>query len=194
VKDRCRLLLAALVLVGCAKPFAAPAVKLGTIAVLPPSNLTGDPLLVAGGSFLESYVFQADRVTVPDLLLAESRGLLLQRGYQVAAGARVGAATEGRAPASAAEAAALLSRERLAETALWLQLRQWEPDEGLETDFVIVALRATLVDVATGRVLWEADRPPKPVRTPGSISRGTAYAVAAKKVIEEILASWQPAG
>jgi hypothetical protein len=43
---------------GCAKPFTAPAKSVTSVAVLPPSNRTGDPLLVAGGTFLEEYAFK----------------------------------------------------------------------------------------------------------------------------------------
>ena len=51
-----------------------------TIAVLPPNNRTGDPLLVESASFLHPSADRPGRVTVPDVLAAEVREQLAQRG------------------------------------------------------------------------------------------------------------------
>ena len=47
-----------------------------TIAVLPPNNRTGDPLLIESASFLHPYADRPGRVTVPDALATEVRGQL----------------------------------------------------------------------------------------------------------------------
>ena len=44
-----------------------------------------------------------------------------------------------------------------------------------------------LVDPASGNVVWQLDRPPAPVSTPGEVTLGSAYETAARKVIAEIL-------
>src|SRR6266403_5065809 len=71
-----------------------------TVAVLAPANRTGDPLLVAGTSFLEKYALKTDRVTVPDVLASEARLQLARRGFTVVAADDVEKATGGRAPGS----------------------------------------------------------------------------------------------
>ncbi len=62
------LLLPALTL-SCALPPNAPPLPATarTIAVLPPNNRTGDPLLVESASFLHPYADRPGRVTVPDV-------------------------------------------------------------------------------------------------------------------------------
>lgn len=180
----CGLLLAC----GCAKPFTAPAKQPASVAVLPPSNRTGDDLLVAGGSFLDQYVFKTERVTVPEILLAETRTFLEKRGYDVVSGEKVEAATHGVAPATVEQASRLATQAGLGDV-LYLAIRRWDSLDQSTPAAVVVSIEASLID-SSGHVVWQANRPAKPVQTKGSINQGTAYAIAVKAVVEELFDSW----
>ena len=169
-----------------------PADMARTVAVLAPANRTGDPLLVAGTSFLEKYALKSDRITVPDVLASEARLQLARRGFAVVSSEEVATATQGRAPGSPEAAAEVASRARLAGLALYLDIRRWEPDAPTHPSFVLVGLTASLVDPATARVVWSAERKTSPVATPGEIALGPAYVTAARKVVEEMLAPLGP--
>jgi hypothetical protein len=159
-----------------------------TVAVLAPVNRTGDPLLVAGTSFLEKYALKTDRVTVPDVLASEARLQLTHRGFTVVSADEVESATHGRAPGSPEAAAEIASRAKLAGLALYLEIRRWEPDAPTHPSFVVVGLTASFVDPASGRVVWSVERPTGPVATPGEVALGPAYVTAARKVMKELLA------
>jgi hypothetical protein len=58
------------------------------IAVLPPDNQTGNPLFVSGVSSLDWSAFDAEPVTVGDLLAREARSQLTERGFRVTSGGR----------------------------------------------------------------------------------------------------------
>ena len=74
-------------LTGCASSPPAPPAHLGrAIAVLPPNNRTGDPLVVAGTGLIDRYLRHAERVTVADVLLSEARLQLEENGFEVAGG------------------------------------------------------------------------------------------------------------
>ena len=178
----------------CSRPVAPPppADMARTVAVLAPANRTGDPLLVAGMSFFEKYALKGDRVTVPDVLASEARVQLAQRGFAVVSADEVESATQGRAPGSPEAAAEIASRAKLAGLALYLDIRRWEPDAPTHPSFVLVGVTASLVDPATGRVVWSAERPTSPVATPGEVALGPAYVTAARKVMEELLAPLGP--
>jgi len=163
-----------------------------TVAVLAPGNRTGDPLLVAGTSILEKYALKTDRITVPDVLASEARLQLARRGFTVVSAEEVESATHGRAPGSPEAAAEIASHAKLAGLALYLDIRRWEPDAPTHPAFVLVSVTATLVDPATARVVWRAERPTAPVPTPGEVALGPAYATAARKVMEELLAPLGP--
>jgi hypothetical protein len=180
-------------LAACARPVASPPPDMvRTVAVLPPANRTGDPLLVAGTSFLEKYALKSDRITVPDVLASEARLQLARRGFTVVSADDVEHATQGRAPGSPEAAAEIASRAKLAGLALFLEVRRWEPDAPTHPSFVLVGLTARLVDPATGRVVWSAERKTSPVATPGEVALGPAYVTAARKVMEEVLAPLGP--
>ena len=72
---------------GCVPHPAAPPPPTGSreITIAPPTNLTGEQLVVSGGSMLETWVLRSDRVTVPDLLASEAESTLRARGYQATA-------------------------------------------------------------------------------------------------------------
>jgi hypothetical protein len=160
--------------------------------VLEPGNHTGDPLLVSGVSFLEKYVLRTDRVTVPDVLASEARLQLERHGFTVVAPDIVEQATGGRAPGSAESAAEIAAQAKLQGLVLWIDVRRWDPDAPTHPDYVIVALTADLIDATTGRVRWHAERSSRPVATPGEVALGPAYASAARKVMDELLAPLAP--
>ena len=180
--------LALVALAGCVKAPQPPPASVHTVAVLPPLNRTHDELLISGGTVLEKYVFHTTRVTVPDVLAAEARTLLDRQGYTLVAPELVEAATSGRAPASAGEAAALARAHDLPGDVLYIDLRQWEPNLTYGPSAIIVALHMELIDPATGTALWSADHPARPVATPGTINFADAYWVAAREVVRQMLA------
>jgi hypothetical protein len=180
--------LALVALAGCVKAPQPPPQSVHTVAVFPPSNRTSDELLISGGTVLEKYVFHTTRVTVPDVLAAEARTLLERQGYTLVSPELIEAATSGHAPISATEAAALAREHDLPGDVLYIDLRQWEPNLTYGPSAIIVALHIELVDPATGRTLWSADHPPRPVATPATINFADAYWVAARSVIAQMLA------
>jgi len=187
----CRSLLVVLGLMavgGCSKPFTAPPHAVSTVAVLPPNNLTGDPLLVAGGSFLEQYAFKTERVTVPEALLAETRTFLEKRGYKVVSGEAVAGVTGGQAPQSVADAARIAT-QLAGGNVLYLEIRRWDAVDQSTPRAIIVSIVASLVEPG-GRVIWQADRPARPVQTEGAISQPTAYMIAVQKIVAELFESW----
>jgi hypothetical protein len=176
---------------GCVRPAIPPPPReVRTVAVLPPNNRTPDDLLVAGTSMVEKYALRSARVTVPDVLADEAEDLLRTRGYRVTATSAVEAATSGHAPTSADDAARLTRHAGLEGFVLYLEIRRWEPDAGTHPEFVIVGVSATLLDATTGREIWSARPPVHPVATPGAVLLGSAYEIAAREVIAELLASW----
>jgi len=186
-------LLAVAIGLGCARPPMSPPRDLPrTVAVLPPGNHSGDPLLVSGASFFERYALRTDRVTVPDVLAAEARVQLERRGFAPVPPETVETATQGRGPDSTESAVDIARKGGLDGLVLWLDVRRWEADAPTHPAFVIVGLTAELIDVAPGRVRWNAERRPAPVATPGAVNVGDAYVIAARKVVAEILAPLGP--
>jgi hypothetical protein len=53
-------------------------------------------------------------------------------------------------------------------------------------------MTASLVDPVSGREIWHEQRKPAPVGTAGVITVESAYVVAARKVIAEMLAALKP--
>jgi hypothetical protein len=172
---------------------SAPPASVSTVAVLPPHNRTGDPLLVTGSSLPRRSVFRDQPVTIADMLAAEVYEELEQRGFTVIVPQMVAAAIGGQTPTSPQDAAALAARGQLTGSALYLEIRQWEPaDSSLRPWRVLVALDASVIDVATGRVVWTAHLPLRPVQTSGAVTRADAYTLAAHEVARELFAAWSP--
>jgi hypothetical protein len=169
-----------------------PPANLRAVAVLPPSNRTGDGLLVAGTSLLEKYALKTARVTVPEVLAAEAREQLRRRGVAVVPPDAVEAATGGRTPGSPEAAAEIARVGKLEGDALYLEITRWEGDGSMHPSYVIVGLDAALVEPATGKTVWHHHRHAGPVPTPGAITVGAAYEIAAAKVAAEILAPFGP--
>ena len=192
ISRRFLLLLLSVLTLSCALPPSTPPLPATarTIAVLPPNNRTGDPLLVESASFLHPYADRPGRVTVPDVLATEVREQLARRGVKVIAPEAVTAAIGNQTPRSPEEAADLAAHGKLAGSALYIDIRRWEADiSPLHPQRIIVALEARLLDPATGRTVWTAQRPLHPVPTPGVATRWRAYMIAARKVAEELFAS-----
>jgi hypothetical protein len=169
---------------------APPPSTVRTVAVLPPSNRTGDGLLVTGSSFLEKYAFATDRVTVGDVLAAELRATLAHRGFAIVRPELVQSATEGRPPGSPEAALEIARHGHLEDPVLFVAIDRWEPDAATHPAFVIVALDAALIDPQSGAVLWQAHRRASPIATAGSVTLATAYETAAEKAANELVGSW----
>jgi hypothetical protein len=178
------------ILTACARPGVPPPSTVHTVAVLTPVNRTGDELLVTGGSVLERYAFHTYRVTVSDVLAIELRSELARRGFAVVPPEEVESATQGKRAPTPDAAVALARAGDLHDPLLLVAIDQWQTNGGTEPDFIIVALDATLVDPATGDVLWHVRRSATPVATPGTVTLGSAYEVAATKVAADLLAPW----
>jgi hypothetical protein len=189
ISRRFLLLLLPVLILTCAAPPSPPPLPATarTIAVLPPNNRTGDPLLIESASFLHPYADRPGRVTVADALATEVREQLTRRGITVIAPEAVIAAIGTQTPGSPEEAAALVAQGKLEGSALYIEIRRWEADMSpLHPQRIIVALEARLLDPATGRTVWTAQRPLHPVPTPGVATRWRAYTIAARKVAEEL--------
>jgi len=179
-------------LAACAPPTAPPPPHVAKVVVLPPHNATGDGLLVEGTSLLEKYALKSSRVTVPDVLGARLREELRHRGIEVARDDMVDAATGGRTPGSPEAAAQLVRNGKLEGDALYVDLLRWESDGSTHPAYVIVGLDASLVEPGTSKVVWHVHRAPEPVPTPGSVTVGSAYDIAAEKVATELAEPFGP--
>jgi hypothetical protein len=97
-------------------------------------------------------------------------------------------------------AAQIMEEAQLDATALYIEVRRWEPtpsDRGMKADGVIVALDVTMVDPKTGKVLWEVHRPSRPVPLYGVVLTGQANVFVAETVMRDVFArlgSKQPLG
>ncbi len=82
-------------------------------------------------------------------------------------------------------------RGQLEGSVLYLEIVQWQPalDEALHPWRMLIAVDARLIDVATGRVVWTAHLPLRPVPTPGTVTRADADMIAAKRVAKKLFAS-----
>ena len=179
-------------MLSCASSVSTPLpTAVRAIAVLPPNNRTGDPLLVGGTSLLEKYIFRSQPVTVADVLAVEVRIQLEQRGITVLPREKVDAALGNQIPSSPKDAANLASRGKLEGSVLYIEIVQWQPAlvESLHPWRMLVALHVHLVDVASGRVVWAAHLPLRPVPTPGAVTRADADMIAAQRVARELFAS-----
>ena len=177
-------------LAGCAGVRNMPPPVVRRVAVWPPANRTSDALVVTGSSLLERYALRTERVTVGDVLSVALREQLEQRGIAAAAADAVQAASDGHTATTAAAAAELAHRARLDDPTLFIAIDRWEPDNPSHPAFVIVALDATLIEPATGKVLWHLHRSARPVATPGTVTSGSAHEIAARKVSAELLEGW----
>jgi hypothetical protein len=177
-------------LAGCAT--SAPLQISRGISVLPANNLTGDPLLVSGAGLIDRYVRHAEQVSVGDVLQSEARFQLQQKGFDVADVKTPAGSPQAGVPTSVDAALALARQNGVKNGVLYLEIRRWEPDAPTHTRYVVVALTASLLDPVSGREIWHEHRKAAPVATPGVINLESAYVVAARKVIAEMLAPLRP--
>jgi hypothetical protein len=182
------VLVVSVTLVGCASS-RAPLQIARSIAVLPPNNATGSPLLVAGAGLIDRYVRHAAEVSVGDVLQSEARYQLQQKGFDVREWKAHGPE---RVPTSLDSALTLARDNGVGSSVLYLEIRRWEPDAPTHTRFVVVAVTASLIDPMSGREIWHEQRRAAPVGTPGAITVESAYVIAARKVIAEMLAPLKP--
>jgi len=185
---------ALLVLVGCVRPPQPTVVRADAVAVFPVYNETGDPLLIAGESLLEKYLLGTERYTVPDALAAVARARLARQGFGIVPPAEVDAAVGGDPPQSGAEAVGTAARHKIEGAVLFIAVRRWEPDNHFQPRFIIAAVTVQLIDVATGHIIWSAENPARPIKTPGAINFGQAYSIAAETLMIDLLAPLRPAG
>jgi hypothetical protein len=184
------VLLVAALLAGCAT--SAPLEISRGITVLPANNLTGDPLLVSGAGLIDRYIRHAEQVSVGDVLQSEARFQLQQKGFEVADVKAPAGSLPARVPTSVDSALALARQNGVKNGVLYLEIRRWEPDAPTHTRYVVIALTASLLDPVNGREIWHEHRKAAPVATPGVINLESAYVVAARKVIAEMLAPLRP--
>jgi hypothetical protein len=171
---------------------SAPLGISGTITVLPVNNRTADPLLVEGASLIDRYIRRTGKVSVGDVLQSEARFRLQEKGFDVGNWEVQQATLKGRVPTSRESALVLARESGVNSRLLYLEIRRWEPDSPMETRFVIVAMTASLIDAPSGQEIWRRDRAAAPVPTQGTINLESAYVVAARKVITEILTPLRP--
>jgi hypothetical protein len=92
-------------------------------------------------------------------------------------------------PSSPEDAADLAVHGQFEGSALYIEIRRWDADMSpTHPQRVLVALEARLIDTATGRAVWIAQLPLRPVPTLGAITRWRAYTIATRKVTEELFA------
>ena len=173
------------------RPLAPPPpVPAQTVAILLPNNRTDDPLVVGGESLWDVFFTPSRQVTIADILAAEARAQLEQRGFRVIPTTVVEEAVGDRSPNSVEEAVELAAQGRLEGNALYIEIKQWESDIPMGPICVFVSLDASLIDTASGRIVWTTHRPLQPVPIPGAINQSTAYMIAAHQVTKELLGSW----
>jgi hypothetical protein len=125
-------------------------------------------------------------VTVGDVLAGEVRFQLANRDVAVIPQAEMAQAIDGQVPQSPQAAGEIVAHAKLDALALYVEIRRWEPDAPTQPAFVIVGASASLVEPASGKVVWQLDRPALPIPTPGEVTLETAYATAARKLATEI--------
>ena len=188
--NRIGLVIAVLGALGCTPAQVAPPPKtVNRIAVLPPYNLRGDgaPAAATGDAL------NPRQLTVGDVLAEQARAQLAEKGFAVVDPGVVQAATKDRLPTSAHMAAQIVDAAHLDATAMYIEVRLWEPNwVGMKTDSVIVALDVMLIDPQTGAVVWQVRRDPKPVPLYGVLLTGQANVFVAETIMREVLAPLRP--
>ena len=114
----------------------------------------------------ESDLSRLPSMTIEDVLAQQARVRLEEKGFDVVAPSVVTLATKDRVPTSPQMAAQIMEEAHLDAAALYIEVRRWEPtpdSRGMKADGVIVALDVMIVDSKTGAVLWQVQRPSRPV-------------------------------
>jgi hypothetical protein len=162
------------------------------IAVLPPYRLGAADAPPASS---DNDPWRPLERTVGDVLAQQARARLAARGLDVIAPSVVALATQDRVPTSPQVAAQITEAAHLDATALYIEVRRWEPtpdSRGMKADGVIVALDVMMVDPKTGTILWRVHRPSRPVPLFGVVLTGQAHVFVAETVMREVLAQLGP--
>jgi hypothetical protein len=162
------------------------------IAVLPPYKVGASETRTAS---TDSYLPFPLETTVGEALAQQARARLTERGLQVIEPSVVKLATQDRVPSSPQMAAQIVEEAHLDATALYIEVRRWEPtpdSRGMKADGVIVALDVMMVDPKTGTILWLVHRPSRPVPLYGVVLTGQANVFVAETVMREIFAQLGP--
>jgi hypothetical protein len=158
------------------------------IAVLPPYKL-GVAETPAGSP--GSYLSFPLGMTVGDVLAQQARSRLAEKGLSVIDPIVVKLATKERVPTSPQTAAKIMEEAQLDAAVLYIEVRRWEPmpdSRGMKADGVIVALDVMMIDPKTGAVLWQVQRPSRPVPLYGVVLTGQANVFVAETVMKEVFA------
>lgn len=175
---------------GCAPAVVTPLPPtVRRIAVLPPYYRGAAETRTAS---TDSDLLRPLKITVRDLLAQQARARLTEKGLEVIEPSDVKLATQDRVPTSPQMAAQIMEEAHLDATALYIEVRRWEPtpdSRGMKSDGVIVALDVMMVDPKTGEVLWQVHRPSRPVPLYGVVLTGQAHVFVAETVMREVFAS-----
>jgi hypothetical protein len=183
---RIALIATLLGVVACAPAVVTPLPQnVRRIAVLPPYQAGA----VDARTGADSGRPVLQNMTVGDVLAYQARLRLAEKGFEVLSPGAVKVATKDRAPTSPQMAAQILREANLDAAGLYIEVRRWEPtpnSRGLKADGVIVALDVMMVDPKTGSVLWQVNRPSRPVPVYGVVLTGQANVIVAETVMREI--------
>ena len=186
---RIGLLCVLLVAMGCAPAVLSPMPQaVRRIAVLPPYYRGAADTRTAGA---DSDLLLPLQMTVGDVLALQARARLAEKGLEVIDPVDVKVATKDKVPTSPQMAAHIMEEAHLDATALYIEVRRWEPtpdSRGMKADGVIVALNVMMVDPKTGTILWQVQRPSRPVPLYGVVLTGQANVFVAETVMREIFA------
>jgi hypothetical protein len=158
-----------LTLVGCAPILAPlqpefltpPPVGIREVTVVPPNNRTGTALVVNDPGLL-TKMFE-EKTTVPQVLAADLRAGLVQRGYQV---------------------------EHVSKDApkLQVEIRRWQH---YSADYSQVTVDLTAVLESSAGRLWSVERTNWRIGTAGSSSSIDASNAASEAIADALLEGWQ---
>jgi hypothetical protein len=158
------------------------------IAVLPPYRLGAAD---TRPTVTESELLGLPSRTIEDLLAQQARAQLQTKGFDVVAPTEVKLATKARVPTSPQMAGQIMEEANLDAAALYIEVRRWEPmpdARALKADGIIVALDVAIVDPKTGKILWQVNRPSRPVPLYGIVLTGQANVFVAETVMREVFA------
>jgi hypothetical protein len=139
----------------------------------------------------ESELLGLPSRTIEELLAQQARAQLAAKRFDVVQPSVVKLSTQDRVPTSPQMAAQIVEQARLDAAALYIEVRRWEPtpyERGMKADGVIVALDVVMVDPKTGAILWQVNRPSRPVPLYGLVLTGQANVFVAETVMKEVFA------
>jgi hypothetical protein len=158
------------------------------IAVLPPyyPGATDTPTASADRDLQRPL-----EMTVGEVLAQQARARLAEKRLKVIDPIDVKVATKDKMPTSPQMAAQIMEEAHLGATALYIEVRRWEPtpdSRGMKADGVIVALDVMMIDPKTGTILWQVHRPSRPVLLYGVVLTGQAHVFVAETIMREVFA------